>query len=110
MKFNNFLVLFVSMSVFFTSSLAFAGHDHGGGQGSGSQPSTPKPADQQATKKAEQLLKNCSQHIDSIQRNVDRLHSKLSEKSATSSTNAELEKLDQKLQEAKELVRSLQIY
>lgn len=110
MKFNKILVLSTIVSVLVTASLAFAGHDHGGGQSSGGQPSAPSSADQQASKTAEQLLKNCSEQVESIQRHIDRLQAKIVEKRAVSSINNELETLEQKLIEAKEIVRSLQIY
>jgi hypothetical protein len=94
----------------FATSLAFAGHDHGGGTSSGGQASAPSPADQQASQTAGQLLKNCSEQVESIQRHIYRLQAKIAEKRAASSVNVELEALEQKLIEAKEIVRSLQIY
>lgn len=110
MKFNIIVVLVITMSVFVMTSLAFAGHDHGGGHNSGEQPSTPSPADQQTSKTAEQLLKNCAQQVESIQRHIVRLQARIAEKRAVSSVNNELEVLEQKLIEAKDIVRSLQIY
>ncbi len=110
MKFNKIVVLVMTISVFVTTSLAFAGHDHGGGHSSGGQPSAPSPADQQASKTADQLLKNCAQQVESIQRHIERLQARIAEKRAVSSVNDELEALEQKLIEAKEIVRSLQIY
>lgn len=110
MKCKKYLVYLLAASMFVTTSPAFAGHDHGGGQNSGGQPSAPSPADQQATKTSEQLLKNCTQHVDTIQRHIDRLQAKIAEKRVVSSVNGELEALEQKLKEAKEIVRSLQIY
>lgn len=105
MNFIKIWVGIVFVSLIFAASSAFAGHDHGGGQ-----PSTPSPADQQASQTAGRLLKNCEQHIESIQRHIYRLQAKIAEKRAVSSVNDQLEVLEQKLTEAKELVRSLQIY
>jgi len=110
MNFNKIMVCITLVSLFFATSSAFAGHDHGGGHSSGGQPSAPSPADQQASKTAEQLLKNCDQQVESIQRHIGRLQAKIAEKRAVSSVNDQLEVLEQKLTEAKELVRSLQIY
>lgn len=110
MKLNKIVVLVMTMSVFVMTSLVFAGHDHGGGHSSGGQPSTPSPADQQASKTSEQFLRNCAQQIEIIQRHIDRLQARIAEKRAVSSINDELETLEQKLIEAKEIVRSLQIY
>ena len=110
MDFIKTMVCFVSVSLIFVTSSAFAGHDHGGGNSSGGQPSAPSPADQQASQMAGQLLKNCDQQIESIQRHIYRLQSKIAEKRAVSSVNDQLEVLEQKLTEAKELVRSIQIY
>lgn len=110
MKFNKIVVLVMTMSVLVTTSPAFAGHDHGGGHGSGEHPSAPSSADQQASKTAEQLLTNCSEQVESIQRHIYRLQAKITEKRAVSSINDELATLEQKLIEAKEIVRSLQIY
>lgn len=104
------MVRIMLVSSIFAASLAFAGHDHGGGQSSGGKPSAPSSADQQASKTAEQLLKNCSEQVESIQRHIYRLQAKIAEKRAVSSINNELETLEQKLIEAKEIVRSLQIY
>lgn len=110
MKYMKSVIYLLAVSMFVATSPAFAGHDHGGGQNSGGQPSSPSPTDQQATKTSEQLLKNCTQHVDTIQRHIDRLQARITEKRAVSSVNNELETLEQKLIEAKEIVRSLQIY
>lgn len=110
MKFNKMVAFLMTTSVFAATSPAFAGHEHGGGHSSGEQPSTPSPADQQASKTAEQLLKNCAQQVESIQRHIYRLQARITEKRVVSSVNGELEALERKLIEAKELVRSLQIY
>lgn len=110
MKCNKILVLFMIMSVLVTAALAFAGHDHGGGHRSGEHLSAPSLADQQTSKTSEQLLKNCLEQVESIQRHIYRLQAKIAEKRAVSSVNDELEALEQKLIEAKEIVRSLQVY
>lgn len=108
---NTKYVVCVSMALTFVTTVpAIAGHNHGGGHDSGGHSSAPSQADQQAASTAGQLLKNCTQHVDSIQRHIDRLQAKIAEKRGVSSISDELEALEQKLKEAKEIVRSLQIY
>lgn len=114
MKCIKYVLYLLTGSILLVNSPALAGHDHGGGNSgshdSSGHSSTPSQADQQAVTTAEQLLNNCTQHIESIQRHIYRLQAKIAEKRGVSSINSELEALEQKLNEAKGIVRSLQIY
>ncbi|MDA8412902.1 MAG: hypothetical protein M0023_03840 [Desulfobacteraceae bacterium] len=99
---TKFMLYLLTGSILLINSPAFAGHDHGGGNNSGSHDSsghssTPSQADQQAANTAGQHLNNCTQHIDSIQRHIYRLQAKIAEKRGVSSINNELEAFEQKL-------------
>ena len=106
---KNVLVL-LTMSMFVVASPAFAGHDHGGSNNTKGPEPAQDPKSEQSAKVTEMLLKSCAQHVDGIQRHIDKLQSRMSEKRATSSINDELEMLEQKLKEANEIVRALQIF
>lgn len=111
MKYYKFVIGLLTVSMFTASPLVFAGHDHGGGaQNSGGHPASHSQADVQATKKSEDLLTLCAQHVDSIQRNIVRLQAKIAGNRAASTINDELEALEQQLKEARNTVRALQIY
>lgn len=111
----------VFLLIVVTTSLAvpaFAGHDHGGGGSSGGSShdssghaESSGRASEQASIAADQLLKECSQHLDGIQRQIGRLQAQLVDgKAATSAINGELEQLEQHLKEAKDLARSLRVF
>lgn len=106
------VVSIVSLALFIVTPVAFAGHDHGGGSHESSgHTSSQGQGNEQASKTADQLLKECSEHVDSIQRNIGRLQAQIVEKrAATSAINDELSRFEQQLKEAKELVRSLRIF
>ena len=103
-------LLILSVVMFSTTSTAFAGHDHGGGHGSAAPPSLPNPADEQAAKATEQLLESCARNTVSIQQHINRIQANMAGKHAVGSMNEELRLLEQKLKEAKEIARSLQIF
>ena len=112
---KKYLVNLLIILPVFATSPAFAGHDHGGGQGGShdgsGHPASHSQANEQASKTADQLLKECSQHLDSIQRQIGRLQSQMVDgKAATSAINNELEQLEQHLKEAKDLARSLRVF
>lgn len=109
---NKVVVLIISLSMFSVSTVTFAGHDHGGGSHESSgQTSSKNQSNEQASKAADQVLKECLQHVDNIQRHIGRLQTQIVERqAATSSINDELQRFEQKLKEAKELVRSMQIF
>ena len=109
---KKYLVKLLIILPVFATSPAFAGHDHGGGSHDASGHSASQgQANEQASKAADQLLKECSQHIDSIQRQIGRLQSQLVDgKAATTAINSELERLEQHLKEAKDLARSLRVF
>ena len=111
MKSNKYATLLLILLMFAATPFAFAGHDHGGeGQNSGGHAASQRQAVVQENKVSEELLKNCAQHVDSIQRNLARLQAKIAENRAVSTINDELERLEQQLKEAKETVRALQIF
>lgn len=91
---------------------AYAGHNHGGGSPeSMGHSSAQSQNNEQTIRAADQLLKECSQHLDNIQRQINRLQGQLVDgKAATSSINGELENLAHHLNEAKSLARSLRVF
>lgn len=112
---KNYLVLLqITLSILFAVPV-FAGHDHGGGGGgspdSSGHVSAPGRGNEQASQAADQILKECSQHMDSIQRHIGRLQAQLVDgKAATSSINDDLDRLQQHLKEAKDIARSLRVF
>lgn len=111
---NYVVLLLIAIGVSFAVP-AFAGHDHGGGGGgshdSSSHGSTPSRGNEQASQTADQILKECSQHLDSIQRHIGRLQAQLVDgKAATSAINDDLDRLQQYLKEAKDIARSLRVF
>jgi len=111
------VLLLISVGISFALP-AFAGHDHGGGGGFGNgshdssgHGSSPNHANEQASQAADQILKECSQHLDSIQRQIGRLQAQLVDgKAATSTINNDLDRLQQHLKEAKDIARSLRVF
>lgn len=111
MKCKEIVLGLLTVSMFAATSIAYAGHDHGGGtQNSGGHAASHSQADVQVNKVSEELLNRCAQHVDSIQRNIVRLQAKISENRAASTINDELEKFEEQLKEAKNTVRALQVY
>lgn len=111
MKCKEIVIGLLTVSMFAATSIAYAGHDHGGGtQNSGGHTPSQSQAVVQENKVSEELLKSCAQHVDSIQRNIVRLQAKIAEKRAASTINDELETLEQQLKEAKNTVRALQVF
>ena len=106
-----FLVcLMIVVSMVSMSLPVFAGHDHGG-DGSHGVSHEHSHDNDQASKTADQILKECSQHVDSIQRHIGRLQAQLVDgKAATNSMTGELEHLEHSLKEAKELARALRAF
>ena len=112
---KNYLVLLLLTVCMTLAVPAFAGHDHGGGGGgshdSSGHGSAPSRGNEQASQTADQILKECSQHMDSIQRHIGRLQAQLVDgKAATSATNDELNRLQQHLKDAKDIARSLRVF
>jgi peptidoglycan hydrolase CwlO-like protein len=115
---KNYLVLvLITLGMSFAVPV-FAGHDHGGGGGGGggshdSSGHVPAPSrgNEQARQAADQILKECSQHMESIQRHIGRLQAQLVDgKAATSAINDDLDRLQQRLKEAKDIARSLRVF
>ena len=104
-------ILYVlAIAIFIAAAPAFAGHDHGGSQDSMEQGTSQRQAAEQSAKTAELLLKSCIQQVDSIQRYIDKLQTNLNGKRAASSITDQLEELEQKLKEAKAIVRAIQLF
>ena len=111
LKYKEIVISLLTVSMFAATPIAYAGHDHGGGpQNSGGHAASHSQADVQVNKMSEELLNRCAQHVDSIQRNIVRLQTKMAENRAVSSINDELEKFEQQLKEAKSTVRALQVF
>lgn len=110
---NYRVLLLIILSLSFAVPV-FAGHDHGGGGGShdsSGHVSAPGRGNEQASQAADQILKECYQHMDSIQRHIGRLQAQLVDgKAATNSTNNDLARLEQHLKEAKDIARSLRVF
>ena len=109
---NAFVYLFIIISMISLALPAYAGHDHGGGSHeSMGHSSSQSQIKEQATMASDKILKECFQHLDSIQRHIGRLQGQLVEgKAATSSINDELERLEQHLREAKDITKSLRVF
>ena len=95
------LVILMAMSLFAVAAPALAeeGHNHGASH---------QVMDEQCTKECEMLLKNCAQEVDSIQDRIRKLQVEINEKGATTYTREELGKLNARLKESNDLLRSLQ--
>lgn len=90
-------------------SPVYAGHDHGGSQGSQSQGSSQTPADAQNAKESETLLNNCAQYVDRIEQHIRRLQAQIKDRRVGASVHDEIKKLEEHLKEANDNARSLQI-
>ncbi len=73
--------------------------DHGASQASG-----------QSAKEAETLLNSCAQQVESLQRRINRLQADMAGRNPGSSVRDELRKLEEKLKEANEIARPLQLF
>lgn len=107
------LLCYMAVLTVLISLPVYAGHDHGGGGGShdsSGHVSASTLAREQASR-ADQMLKECSQHLESIQRQIGRLKAQLPDgKAATSAINDELERIEQHLREAKDIARALRVF
>ncbi len=102
------LLLFVVMSMFVAASPVLA-HDHGS-HGSMDHGASQGSADGQNAKEVDTLLNSCAQQVTSIQRRIASLQSAMSGQHAGDSVRDELRKLEQKLTEANDIVRPLQVF
>ena len=92
------ILVMIALSLFTLAVPVFA-MDHGASHES---------MDAQCKKECEMLLKNCTRQVDSIQQRISKLQTEINEKGASTYTRDELKKLEQKLQEANETLRTLQ--
>lgn len=102
------LLLFVALSLFLAASTAYAhdhsshdSMDHGASHGS---------TDEQSAKEGDMLLNSCAQQVVSLQRRINKLQAEMAGKQAGTSVRDELKRLEQKLKEANEIARPLQIF
>jgi hypothetical protein len=106
------LLLFLAMSIFIAASPVSA-RDYSsqkpGGRGA-TQDSKDEQSAKEAEKEAEKLLNSCAQQVASIERRLNKLQADMSGKHVGASVREELKKLEQKLKEANEIVRPLQIF
>ena len=103
------LLLLVSVSMLAAASSAFATHDHGS-RGSMEHGDSPGTKGAQGEKEGEALLASCAQQVASLQRRINRLQADMAGRSLGNSVRDELKKLEQKLKEANEIARPLQLF
>jgi peptidoglycan hydrolase CwlO-like protein len=103
------LLPFIAMSMFVAASPAFAVHDHGP-QNSAGQGASKGSMEDQSAKEAEKLLNSCAQQVASIQKRINKLQAETAGRRVGASVRDELKKLEQKLKEANEIVKPLQIF
>jgi len=106
---KNVLKLVMVLSMYIVDSPVYAGHDHGGSQGSQSQGTTQAPVDAQNAKESEALLNNCAQYVDRIEQHIRRLQAQIKDRRVGASVHDEIKKLEEHLKEANDNARSLQI-
>lgn len=100
------LFSFLTVTILTTASPAFAAHDHGGSHHEAAQPPVQH---EQSSKETEALLESCARKSAAIQRRINNLRDGLGRKDRTAVVE-ELKKLEQKLKEADEIVRPLQVF
>jgi len=101
---KKFGFLFIIL-LFAAATPAFA-HDHGGSHESMEHATE----NNLSAKESEVLLDSCAQKAVSVMRRIDSLRARIDAKHASGSMNEELKKLEQKLLEANDIVRPLQIF
>ncbi len=102
------LLLLISVSMLAAAAPVFA-HDHGS-RGSMDHGDSPNAKDDQGAKVAETLLSSCAQQVASLQRRINRLQADMAGRNPGSSVLGELKQLEQKLKEANEIARPLQLF
>ena len=103
------LLLLVSVSMLAAVPSAFAAHDHDS-HGSMDHGDSSVAKDDQGAKEGEALLASCAQQVASLQRRINRLQADMAGRSLGNSVRDELKKLEQKLKEANEIARPLQLF
>ena len=102
------LMLFMFLSISVLASPVYAGHDHGP-QGSTNDGASQGQVNDQNAKESEVLINNCVQYVERIQQHVRRLQTQIKGKRVGTSVRDEIKKLEEKLKEASDSARSLQI-
>ncbi len=102
------LLLLISVSMRAAAAPVVA-HDHGS-HGSMDHGDSPGAKDDQGSKEGEALLNSCAQQVASLQRRINRLQADIAGRNPGSSVRDELMKLEQKLKEANEIARPLQLF
>jgi len=103
------LSIALALSMYVVISPVYAGHDHGGSQGSQSQGTSQTPVDAQNAKESETLLNNCAQYVDRIEQHIRRLQAQIKDRRVGASVHDEIKKLEEHLKDANDNARSLQI-
>jgi peptidoglycan hydrolase CwlO-like protein len=93
------LIVFLMAATLFTASVPAFASTHGTGH---------DPADADCARDCELLLKNCSQDVDTIQQKIRKLETAIRKEGAKPERVAEVKVLKQKLDEAKETLRSIE--
>jgi len=102
-------LLMIAVSVFLMASPVFAGHDHGASSGPvGGASHT--PSDDQSAKEGDALIANCAKQISNLQWRMDRFEAGRAGKGAGRPVLEELKKLQEKLKEANDIAKLLQVY
>ena len=102
------LLLFMAM-IFVAASPAFAAHDHGSHE-SMNHGASHDPKDEQSAKEDEMLVNSCAQQVARLQGRIYKLQAQMAGKNAGTAVRDELKKLEQKLKEANDIARPLQIF
>jgi len=103
------LSIALALSMYVVISPVYAGHDHGGSQGSQSQGTSQTPVDTQNAKESETLLNNCAHYVDRIEQHIRRLQAQTKDRRVGASVHDEIKKLEEHLKDANDNARSLQI-
>jgi hypothetical protein len=99
----------MALMMFVAASPVFAAHDHGShdsmdhGASQGSK-------DDQSAKEDKMLINSCAQQIARLQERIYKLQAEMAGKNAGTAVRDELKKLEQKLKEANDIARPLQIF
>ncbi len=102
------LLIFIVIATLVATSPVLA-HDHGS-HDTMDHGATQGQVDEQGAKEGAMLINSCAQQIVSLQRRINKLQAEMTEKRAGTSVRDELKKLEQKLKEANEIARPLQVF
>ena len=102
-------LFFIVLSMSLAASPVFAGHDHGS-MGAAAPAASQSPTDEKNVKESEMLINNCAQLVAALERRINKLQAEMYGKGAGVSVRNELKTLEQKLKEANDIARPLQIF